>query len=99
MAGAGSDAIRIPYESYTLPNGLTVILSVDHTTPTVAVNVWYHVGSKNELPGRTGFAGNYDVTRIREEIGYRPEWPLEKGVEAVIRAVQAKGRGERKRIP
>jgi zinc protease len=56
VAGAGSDAIRIPYESYTLPNGLTVILSVDHTTPTVAVNVWYHVGSKNELPGRTGFA-------------------------------------------
>jgi zinc protease len=55
-AGAGSDSIRIPYESYTLPNGLTVILSADHSTPTVAVNVWYHVGSKNELPGRTGFA-------------------------------------------
>jgi zinc protease len=56
-AGARSapDLIRIPFESYTLPNGLTVILSVDHTTPTVAVNVWYHVGSKNELPGRTGF--------------------------------------------
>jgi len=53
---AGSAAIRIPFESYTLPNGLTVILSQDHTTPTVAVNVWYHVGSKNELPGRTGFA-------------------------------------------
>ena len=53
---AGSTAIRIPYESYVLPNGLTVILSVDHTTPTVAVDVWYHVGSKNELPGRTGFA-------------------------------------------
>jgi len=48
--------IRIPHETYTLPNGLTVILSADHTTPTVAVNVWYHVGSKNELPGRTGFA-------------------------------------------
>ena len=48
--------IKIPYESYKLPNGLTVILSVDKTTPTVAVNIWYHVGSKNELPGRTGFA-------------------------------------------
>ena len=48
--------IKIPFETYTLANGLTVILSVDHTTPTVAVNVWYHVGSKNELPGRTGFA-------------------------------------------
>jgi zinc protease len=39
-----------------LPNGLNVILSVDRTTPTVAVNVWYHVGSKNEMAGRTGFA-------------------------------------------
>jgi zinc protease len=51
-----SDAIRIPFESYALPNGLTVILSADRTTPTVAVEAWYHVGSKNELPGRTGFA-------------------------------------------
>jgi zinc protease len=55
-AGAATDTIKIPFESYTLPNGLTVVLSVDHTTPTVAVNVWYHVGSKNETPGRTGFA-------------------------------------------
>src|SRR5213075_32849 len=39
-----------------LPNGLTVILSVDRSTPTVAVAAWYHVGSKNETPGRTGFA-------------------------------------------
>lgn len=55
-APPAAGALRIPFESYTLPNGLTVILSTDHTTPTVAVNVWYHVGSKNELPGRTGFA-------------------------------------------
>jgi len=53
---AGADSIRIPFESYQLPNGLTVILSVDRSTPTVAVNVWYHVGSKHEAPGRTGFA-------------------------------------------
>jgi zinc protease len=53
---AASDAIRIPFETYTLPNGLTVILSADRATPTVAVVAWYHVGSKNELPGRTGFA-------------------------------------------
>ena len=51
-----SDSIKIPFETYKLPNGLTVILSLDRTTPTVAVNVWYHVGSKNEMPGRTGFA-------------------------------------------
>lgn len=50
------DTIRIPFETYKLPNGLTVIASVDRSTPTVAVNVWYHVGSKNEAPGRTGFA-------------------------------------------
>jgi zinc protease len=55
-AAGAQDVIRIPFESYTLPNGLTVILSQDRTTPTVAVNVWYHVGSKNEVKGRTGFA-------------------------------------------
>jgi zinc protease len=55
-APAASDALRLPFETYTLPNGLTVILSPDKTTPTVAVNVWYKVGSKNEAVGRTGFA-------------------------------------------
>jgi zinc protease len=55
-ATANSDAIKIPFETYKLPNGLTVILSVDHAVPTVAVDIWYHVGSKNEVPGRTGFA-------------------------------------------
>jgi zinc protease len=49
-------SIKIPFETYTLPNGLTVITSIDRTTPTVAVNMWYHVGSKNEVKGRTGFA-------------------------------------------
>jgi zinc protease len=53
---APTDAIKIPFETYALDNGLTVILSEDHSTPTVAVNVWYHVGSKNEAVGRTGFA-------------------------------------------
>jgi zinc protease len=48
--------ISIPYEKYTLPNGLTVILSQDKSAPTVAVNMSYHVGSKNEVAGRTGFA-------------------------------------------
>ena len=48
--------INIPYEKYTLPNGLTVILSQDKSAPTVMVNVAYHVGSKNEVLGRTGFA-------------------------------------------
>jgi len=53
---SAADAIRIPFETFKLPNGLTAILSTDKSTPTVAVNIWYHVGSKNEIPGRTGFA-------------------------------------------
>jgi zinc protease len=47
---------KLPFEKYTLPNGLQVILHEDHTAPTVAVNLWYHVGSKNETIGKTGFA-------------------------------------------
>jgi zinc protease len=61
MAGWTSNAraqtdIDIPFEKFVLDNGLTVIVHEDHKAPIVAVNVWYHVGSKNELPGRTGFA-------------------------------------------
>ena len=48
--------MRIPVETYTLSNGLRVVLSQDHATPIVAVNLWYHVGSANERAGRTGFA-------------------------------------------
>lgn len=48
--------MRIPVESFHLDNGLPVTLSEDHTAPIVAVNLWYHVGSANEKPGRTGFA-------------------------------------------
>jgi zinc protease len=47
---------RIPVDRFTLPNGLTVLLSRDTTAPVVTVTVWYHVGSKNEHVGRTGFA-------------------------------------------
>ena len=48
--------MRIPIETFRLSNGLFVTLSEDHTAPIVAVNLWYHVGSANERPGRTGFA-------------------------------------------
>ncbi|HEX4915037.1 MAG TPA: pitrilysin family protein [Vicinamibacterales bacterium] len=48
--------MQIAYEKRTLKNGLDVIVHEDHQLPMVAVNVWYHVGSKNEQPGRTGFA-------------------------------------------
>ena len=49
-------ALNIPFEKYALPNGLTVVLAEDHATPTVSVLMMYHVGSKNEEVGRTGFA-------------------------------------------
>ncbi|HEY6148178.1 MAG TPA: insulinase family protein, partial [Thermoanaerobaculia bacterium] len=47
---------KIEFEKYTLPNGLQVILHVDRKLPIVNVNQWFHVGSKNEKTGRTGFA-------------------------------------------
>ena len=48
--------IDVPYKKYVLPNGLRLIVHEDHKAPIVAVNIWYHVGSKNEKPGKTGFA-------------------------------------------
>ncbi len=55
----GQKADKLPpinYKEIKLKNGLRVIMHVDKSTPIVAVNLWYHVGSKNEVPGRTGFA-------------------------------------------
>jgi zinc protease len=46
----------IPYTKFVLKNGLTLLVHEDHKTPVVAINTWYHVGSKNEKPGKTGFA-------------------------------------------
>ncbi len=55
LAGA-QEPPRIPATTTTLANGLTLVVSEDHAAPIVHVTVWYHVGSKNEVPGRTGFA-------------------------------------------
>jgi zinc protease len=55
-APLAAQALRVPYETFTLPNGLQVILHEDHSVPVVAVNIWYHVGSGDERVGRTGFA-------------------------------------------
>src|SRR3954465_13072544 len=60
VAAQKGSAINIPFETMKLPNGLQVILAPDHTVPQVAVDVWYHVGSKNELTGRTGFAHMFE---------------------------------------
>jgi len=55
-APALADDPKINFEKYQLPNGLEVILAPDPNVPLVAVNVWYHVGSGHEVPGRSGFA-------------------------------------------
>src|SRR5256885_691522 len=54
--GLFAQDVDIPFKEFTLDNGLTVIVHEDHKAPIVAVNLWYHVGSKNERPGKTGFA-------------------------------------------
>jgi len=51
-----TSSIDLPYAKHTLANGLDVLVHEDRHVPIVALNLWYHVGSKNERPGRTGFA-------------------------------------------
>jgi predicted Zn-dependent peptidase len=53
---APQEAALVPYEQFTLPNGLRVVVHEDHSAPKVAVAVWYHVGSMNEPEGKSGFA-------------------------------------------
>jgi len=53
---AGETEELIPYEAFTLKNGLRLVVHEDHKAPIVAVNIWYHVGSRNETPGQTGYA-------------------------------------------
>jgi zinc protease len=55
-AGLAAQALHVPYTTFTLPNGLKVIVHEDHSVPILTVNTWYHVGSGDERPGRTGFA-------------------------------------------
>ena len=55
-ARLGAQALHVPYTTFTLLNGLKVIVHEDHSVPVVTVNTWYHVGSGDERPGRTGFA-------------------------------------------
>src|SRR4051794_35290024 len=56
QASPAPGTLQLAYTQFTLPNGLHVILHEDHSVPVVTVNVWYHVGSAREKPGRTGFA-------------------------------------------
>lgn len=71
-----SAAVRPPklqYEISTLPNGLTLVLSEDHSTPIVHMQVWYHVGSKNEKKGRTGFAHLFEHLMFKGSKNVGPE--------------------------
>ena len=70
--------MRIPIETFRLPNGLFVTLSEDHTAPIVAVNLWYHVGSANERPGRTGFAHLFEHMLFQgsEDVGANEHFEL-----------------------
>ncbi|MFP5357053.1 MAG: M16 family metallopeptidase [Gammaproteobacteria bacterium] len=77
-AGALPDP-DIVYEKHTLDNGLTLIIHQDHKAPIAAVNVWYHVGSKDEKPGRTGFAHLFEHLMFNGSENYNDEFfrPLE----------------------
>src|SRR5688500_5524575 len=73
-ADAATDPIEITYEKFVLPNGLTLIVHEDHKAPLVAVNVWYHVGSKNERPGKTGFAHLFEHLMFNGSENFNDEW-------------------------
>jgi zinc protease len=64
---------KLQYEISTLPNGLTVVLEEDHSTPIVHLNLTYHVGSKNEKPGRTGFAHLFEHLMFKGSRNVEPE--------------------------
>ncbi len=66
--------IDIPYTEFTLDNGLRVIVHEDHKAPIVAVNIWYHVGSKNEKPGKTGFAHLFEHLMFNGSENYNDEF-------------------------
>ncbi len=72
-APGASQIPDIQFEKYTLPNGLQVILHVDRKLPIVHVNQWYHVGSKNEKPGRTGFAHLFEHMMFKGSKNVEPE--------------------------
>jgi len=64
---------KLEYTMTTLPNGLKVILHEDHSTPIVHAELWYHVGSKNEKPGRTGFAHLFEHMMFKGSKNVEPE--------------------------
>ena len=80
------ESLQIKHETHVLPNGLTLILHQDHKAPLVAVNMWYHVGSKDEQPGRTGFAHLFEHLMFNGSENHNDEFfrPLEPAGAAKI---------------
>ncbi|HYE64033.1 MAG TPA: pitrilysin family protein, partial [Pyrinomonadaceae bacterium] len=81
--GAPTETTMLPpikHTEFRLDNGLRVILHEDHSTPIVAVNIWYHVGSKNEVPGRTGFAHLFEHMMFQGSKHYNDDFfkPLQE---------------------
>ncbi len=66
--------VDINYKKYVLDNGLTLIVHEDHKAPIVAVNVWYHVGSKNEKEGKTGFAHLFEHLMFNGSENFNDDW-------------------------
>ena len=73
QASAPSQPKPIEYKETTLPNGLRVITHEDHSTPVTNVQVWYHVGSKDEKAGRTGFAHLFEHLMFKGSAHIKPE--------------------------
>jgi zinc protease len=80
-AAAQDGRLSVPFERFTLPNGLTVLLHRDTSTPMVAVDVWYHAGSARETPGRTGFAHLFEHLMF-EGSGHVAEGKFDEWLEA-----------------
>ena len=73
LAGASNRPPKMNYTETTLDNGLRVVLLEDHSTPVIHAELWYHVGSKNERPGRTGFAHLFEHMMFKGSKNVEPE--------------------------
>ncbi len=74
LPAMAADSVDINFTEYTLKNGLRLIVHVDHKAPIAAVNLWYHVGSKNEKPGKTGFAHLFEHLMFNGSENYNDEY-------------------------
>jgi zinc protease len=80
LRAAETGKIDIPFQKFVLDNGLTLVVHEDHKAPIVAFNVWYHVGSKNEVPGKTGFAHLFEHLMFNGTENYDDDYfkPMQK---------------------